>query len=357
MKGFGASVLAGFVSVSVAVGGAAGLTGHAAPLGSPVWKASHSIAVGANVTGIVHYGYGDFLPAAHSEDVERDLAELERMGASVIRVFAAYDGINAAEAAARLDHFLTQAEQHHIDVLVTFVNYYGSHQNPPGMDRYYTELWQGIPYLNHQFIAEGFRGEYLDFVRTVVQDTRQHRNIYAWEPGNELQDKDKGAFLTFMQEVSHVIKALDPARPVTSGMIEAAQAGFAPAELYGQLPDVDMVAIHPGNGYRTSGKDLDWALAHGRKAIVEETGYGSTANRAADYQREIGYWWMKGAAAFLVDGFVAKGLPDNGNGDSSLGMDTVWHTDYDDLTGVLSSVSTPWRRTLFDLGPAIQSVA
>lgn len=322
-------------------------TGWHAPSGSALWRTSHPIAVGVNVTGITNYGYGDFFPRTSDADVDYDLAQLQGMGATVMRVLAAYDGVSAEESAVRLDRFLTRAEEHHISVLVSFINYYGSHQSPPQVQRYFTERWQGIPYLNHRFMATDYEGSYLDFVRTMITANRQHSNIYAWEPGNELQDSDKPSFLRFMQTVSTTIKALDPGRPVASGMIEARQAAFTADEFYGQLPDVDMIAIHPGNGYRGSGVDVDWAVAHGRKAIVEETGFAGFDNRTERYAKEIDHWWHRGASAFILDGFVGKGLPDNGNADNSLGFDTIWHTDYAGLAGLIQSVATPWGRAVF----------
>jgi len=307
--------------------------------------------MGVNVTGIVHYGYGDFYPRTTDEDVEAELSDLEHMGASIVRVIVAYNGISPSETAMRLSRFLTRAEAHHLSVLVSFINYYGPGQNPRGVDRYYTEEWKGILYLNHAFMAEGYKSEYLDLVRTVISATKSHPNIYAWEPGNELQDRDKSTFVAFMQDVSGLMKALDPARPVASGMIEASQAGFTADDLYAQLPNVDMIAIHPGNGYRGSSRDVDWALSHGRKAIVEETGYGARDDRTEHYRDEIEFWWQRGVSAFLIDGFVGKGLADNGNGDSQLGFDTIWHTDYDGLSSLVATYSSPWKRA-FAPGPS-----
>lgn len=351
LPAFVGSAAAGFSVAAILIVALAQGGGWRAPAGSAMWKASHPMDVGVNVTGIAHYGYGDFFPRTSDADVDADLAQLEGMGAGVIRVLAAYDGVSAEQSAARLDRFLTRAEQHHISVLVSFINYYGSRQSPPGVARYYTERWQGIPYLNHQFMAEDYQGEYLAFIRTVIGATRQHPNVYAWEPGNELQDSDKQAFLRFMQTTSALIKSLDPGRPVASGMIEARQAAFTPDEFYGQLPDVDMIAIHPGNGYRGSGIDVDWAVAHGRKAIVEETGFAGFDDRTARYAQEIDHWWRRGVSAFILDGFVGKGLPDNGNADNSLGFDTIWHAaDYDGLAGLVRSMSTPWGRATFRTG-------
>ena len=301
--------------------------------GSTAWKWAHPLAVGANVPGLTH------MPR---EDLARYLDEMQRLGFSVVRVYPARADISDDESARRLDALLTAAEARGISVLVPLIDYYNSRRNPAGTDKYYTGYWQTILYLNHDFMAEAYRGRYEDFVRTVVSANRQHRNIYAWEPGNELQDQDPATFLHFMQEVSAVIKHLDPAHPVASGMIESRQASLTPQQMYSVLPDVDIVAIHPGNGYRGSAVDIQWALAHGRKGIVEETGFSSTADRTSELQTELDYWWQMGVSAFLVDSFIARGMPDNGQGDRLLGVDTVWHTDYESIGQALRSAAKPW---------------
>ncbi len=335
-------MLLGFGLIGASMLGLANVTGWQPAMGSVSWNALHPVDMGVNVTGITHYGYGDLFPRARDEDVDLELAALQRMGVRVVRVFPAFDGISAQEAADRLDRFLTRAEAYHVSAIVSFVNYYASRQNPPELDPYYSDVWEGIRHLNHDFMARAYRGAYLDFVRTVVSRNRGHPNVYAWEPGNELQDPDRQAFLRMMQDVSAEIEQLDPGRPVSSGVIQASQAGFTPAELYSQLPSVQVVTIHPGNGYRGSVVDVAWAIAHGRKAIVEETGISAWDDRADRYGTELEYWRSRGVSAFLLDGFIAKGLEDNGNGDTTLGFDALWHTDYDRLAAFVERSSRPW---------------
>ncbi|HLY66052.1 MAG TPA: hypothetical protein VKU60_11010, partial [Chloroflexota bacterium] len=195
------------------------------------------------------------------------------------------------------------------------------------------------PYLDYQFISGDYKRDYSDFVRTVVQGNKQHPNIYAWEPGSELQDPDKAAFLAMMQDTTRLIKELDPDHPVADGMTEAKQSGFTPDELYPYLPDVDIVTVHPGNGYRESAIDVDWAMSHGKKAIVEENGVSAFDDRTERFRGEMDFWRSKGVSAYLLDGFIAKGLPDTGDGDTVLGFDALWHTDYDQLARLLRSES------------------
>ena len=339
--GIGAMVLAVGVFLAVTARGAAEPRGAGLspgpspprPLASPT--AAPRFQVGVNIPDVMHYGYAALVPRSTPGEAEADLQALQGMGATIVRLYAADDGISDQETARRLGIFLDAAQRHNISVIVSLVNYYGSHQNPPGMAPDYALTWQGIPYLSHAFFASDYRGAYLRFVRTVVTANRGHPNIYAWEPGNELADSDKPAFLAFMRQTTDLLKTLDPRHAVATGMIQAAQAGFTPAELYGSLPSVDIVTVHPGNGYRGSVIDVDWAVAHGKRAIVEETGISATDNRAARFETELRYWRGQGASAFLLDGFIAKGLPDDGSGDKQLGFDAIWHTDYDQVAAML----------------------
>ncbi len=325
---------AGFAVVA-SITGVGFIAGVNVPVGSMVWKWSHPMSTGVNIPTISHYGYGDLVPQSTHADIVTDLSAVRNLGGSVLRIEAANDQITADESARRLDELLSKANGYHISVIVSLINYYGPGRNPKGTDGFYTLFWQGIPYLNNDFISSGYKGDYWDFVRTVVSTNKHHSNIYAWEPGNELQDTDKPAFLKFMRETTDFIKTLDPIHPVASGMIEAAQAGYQPDELYSKLPALDIITIHPGNGYRKSVVDVQWALAHNKKAIVEETGISDKTNRAQRFQHEMSYWHDQGVTAILFDGFIAKGLGDNGDGDQTLGLDSIWHQDYREVSALL----------------------
>ncbi|MGH2519215.1 MAG: hypothetical protein ACRDF8_05375, partial [Chloroflexota bacterium] len=96
---------------------------------------------------------------------------------------------------------------------------------------------------------------------------------------------------------------------------------------------------HPGNGYRGSAGDLDWAIAHHKQGIVEETGFSSIGGRGSRLQTELTYWRRRGATAFLLDAFIARGLSDPGDGDKLLGFDAIWHTDYSQLAAFVHNAT------------------
>ena len=306
------------------------------PTSSPSYN---TFNIGVNATGITHYGYGDLLQYSSSQDVDAILSEMRRMNAKIIRVFVANDRISADEAARRLDSFLTKAASYNISVIASLINFYGDTGfNPQGTQKYYTDSWNGILLLNNDFFANGYKQEYLSFLRTVVAYNKNHTNIYAWEVGNELKDDTSPqTFVDFMKDVTREIKANAPNHYVATGMINAAHASLTPEQLYPNLPDVDVITIHNYNGSRDGLSDMSWGLSNGKVVISEEMGFEGTGDRSSLVRQELDFWKSQGVKAVLQWGFLAKGLNDNGNGDRILGMDTIWHTDYDQLAALFTS--------------------
>lgn len=295
--------------------------------------ASLEFSVGFNTAGIIHYGYGDLLKYSSSADIDADLSEINKMGGKIVRVFVGNDNVTNEEAARRLDSFLSKAASYNISVIASFINFYGDNGfRPQGTQKYYTDSWNNIPLLNHEFFNSGYQNEYKSFVNTVVSYNKGHANIYAWEPGNELKDNSSSqTFINFMKDITATIKNIDPAHQIATGMINSAHASLLPDQLYSVLPNVDIVTIHTYGGSREGLADVNWALSHNKIVINEEMGISGSGNRADILRGEIDFWKSQGVTAVLQWGFLAKGLGDNGNGDGTWGMDTVWHTDYDQL--------------------------
>lgn len=303
---------------------------------------------GFNARGIVHYGYKEVLNYSNFSDVDADFGEMKKMGATVVRVFLAHRSVSDEETSKRLDALLTKAAGYNISLIISFIDFYGSGFNPQGTDQYYTGNWNGIPLLNHTFFESGYRDRYLTFVKTIVAANKNHPNIYAWEPGNELKDDSSPqTFVNFMKDVTDTIKSIDPNHKVASGMIYSGHSGLSPDQLYAVLPSLDIITVHSYNGDRSGSVDVDWALSHNKIAIVEEFGVSGTSDRSSKVQAELDFWKSKKAVAVLQWGFLAKGLGDNGDGDKDLGMDNIWHTDYDNLAATfktfapVSIIATP----------------
>lgn len=269
---------------------------------------------------------------APSSNIDSDLAEMQRMGMRIIRIFAGNKYIDDNEAAGRLGIFLDKANGYGVSVIVSFIDYYNSGFSPQGLDQYYTGNYNGIGLLGHEFFTTGYQGRYKDFVRSVVTANKNKSNIYAWEPGNELTDSlSPPTLLNFMKDISATIKSIDTQHAVAAGVLNSAHTGLSPQDLYSQLPNVDIVTVHTYDGDRSGAADVAWAKSNNKKAIVEEFGFSGSGDRSTGIQNELNYWKDQGASGVLQWGFIAKGLPDNGNGDNRFGMDTIWHTDYDKL--------------------------
>lgn len=187
---------------------------------------------GFNVSGIVHYGYGDILQYSQTEDIDKTLQTIKNNNGKLVRVFAPYNQITDAEAARRLGVFLDKADQYDIDVIVCLINYFGTGFNPQGTDSYYEVDNNGFPILNSAFFQDGYKQRYKPFVETVVSSNKHHPNIYAWEVGNELSGRHPD-FLQFMQDISGTIKRIDPNHKIATGMVTAYQGGLSPELLYG----------------------------------------------------------------------------------------------------------------------------
>lgn len=300
------------------------------------------IETGFNVTGITRYGYTEALPYAPASHIEADLAEISNMGGRVIRVGASNRYISAEEAARRLDAFLTTAQKYNISVIIFFAGLIKDSTGlyPQNIENYYTDNWNGMLLLNHDFFAQGYKTTYLPYLQAVISFNKHHPNIYAWEIGNEFKDETSpSTLINFMADVSSQIKVFDPNHPVSSGMINAAHAGLTAQSLYASLPNLDIITIHAYNGDRAGRADVIWAVENRKKAIIEEIGFNTADDRSTLIRAEADYWKSLGASAFMQWGFIAQGLDDNGNGDKSFGMDTIWHTDYSNLFSTYQSLS------------------
>ncbi len=324
---------------------------QANPIALPSMQLASNFAVGFNVYGMVHFNYVDTYPqmVANAQDVT--LKEIQGMGGKVARVFVANSLITDEEAARRLDVLLTKAETYGVQLIVALVDshldpkrapvLYGNF--PSGTDSYYTYIGQSSCCLlanNDFYNSPQYRTRYLKFIQTVINANKHHPNIYAWEPGNELEIGDyrtKDVVINFLNFALAAVKAADPTRLVSTGMIGATYRGFS----FGDLSNFDIITLHAYNGDRRGTVDADWAKAHGKKFIVEEIGYvalNNTINRRAQLTAEIEFWRQYGASAVLQWALIPRNMQCCG-GDNRFGMDTVWHGDYDDLFAMFKTIA------------------
>lgn len=314
-------------------------------------RASSSFLIGFNTAGIINYGAcentpyyqcQDLYPFSKKSDIDSDLAEIQRIGGKVVRVFASDKNVEATESARRLDEFLTKAANYNISTIVSLINLYGDNGfHPKGTDQYYTDSWGNISLLGDIFFESGYKNEYLNFVKTVVSYNRNHNNIYAWEPGNELRDTvNTQGFINFLNDVGSNIKSIDPNHPIATGMLNSAHTGLTPQTLYPNLSNYNIITIHAYNGDQSGTPDIDWASQNGKIAILEEGGIGGTYDRTASIGNQIQYWKSKNASLYMQWGFIAKGIGNTVDGDDNFGMDTIWHcADYNGLFNMYQTFS------------------
>lgn len=302
--------------------------------------------VGANSAGLPHYGAAPLM-YARVDQIAAELDELHRMGARVVRVFAAADDAAPDAVAARLGRVLDLAAARGIWVIAALTDFYASTPYHPRGDRsfYARDPRFSIDLLSPDFFRAGYRVNYLPWARAVVSRFASHPALFAWELGNEIKcDDDHRAFIAFARDVSDAIRALDRRHMITTGMITSRWATDAEArELYG-LPNVDFVTFHNYNGTGEFA-DSEYAVARDtdRPLIVEEAGFdaGDRPTRVdADLRSHVD---ARGARGYMQWGFTAI-TPDNGNGDRQFGMDRLFHaSDYDGLFRVYGAAASRYR--------------
>lgn len=320
-------------------------------------------AIGVNLRGIVFYGQNGILPNSTPADRDKDLNEVSKMGAKIIRVFVANNQLSASQVSIQLDAFLDTADHYGLQVIPTLIDFYHSGFNPRGTDQYYTQDFNGLKTLNSSFFKNGFRSDFKDFVTTVVRRNHSRSNIYAWEIGNELKlDGDPQTFINFLNETASWIRTEDAQHLIATGMMHSQHTGLSPEQLYPKLNDIDVVTVHTYNDDATGVADLKWANDHGKIGIVEELG-ASGSDRPGKLSKNIAAWKTAGASAILQWAFMARGINDNGDGDYLYGMDDVdWQArhianahskDYDQLFNLYKSgtQNTPPAPTT-TLGPS-----
>lgn len=299
--------------------------------------------VGMNLRGLPHFGT-PILPYAPVDEIETELAEAARVGARVVRVFAAANDADAATVAARLGQVLDRADAHGLTVIVTLTDFYPTTLFPRGDEGAYADAG-GFTILTTAWFQSGFRTNYLPWVHEVVARYASHPAIFAWELGNEIKcDGDHGAFFTFVDETAAAIRSHDTNHLITLGMITARWLSDTEAhDLYAR-PSIGLATLHDYDAAH-SFTDFEVALAAGvNKPLIEEEAGFSSGDRAARTDADIRYAVDDRAMrGFMQWGLVAV-THDDGNGDRTYGVDRVFHaSDYDAIMAVYSAAAARIR--------------
>jgi hypothetical protein len=289
--------------------------------------------IGVNIRGLTHYGGGDALPYAPAADIETNLSAAQDMGVEVVRVFAAYNGIDAARTGDRLEAALGAAAAHGIRLDVALTDFYGTTPfHPAGDDGYYETDSLGYVVLNQTFFDSGYRNNYLPLVLALAGRFADNPWVFCWELGNEIKNvPDPEVFIRFAADVAAQIRAADPNHLVTGGLISTRSAAMSHDQAVRLYAVLDFITTH---AYEGSDEEDDSGLAAelGLPFIVEEAGF-SGDGRSGSVSGDMDKWFGRGASSYMQWGFMATGS-DNGDGDRNVGMDRVFHSDWDALFAV-----------------------
>ncbi len=282
--------------------------------------------VGFNVRGICHFGRGDILPFSSTSDIAVNLDYCAAAKARVIRVFCAYNGIGQTATGDRLQVVLDACQTRGIKVLVCLTDDYLSGFFPQGDNGYYTVGGCcGLTLLNHTFFQSGYQNNYLPQAVYLADRFRDHPAVFAWELGNEIRDTSSSAtFVAFCLDVAAQIRAADPNHMIGAGLIDADNAGLSAAQalqLYGAM---DFVGSHAYHGSDAE-NDTGIAAQLNKPYLIGEAGFAGS-NRVAASDADITKWVGRGVDGYLQWGLMATNY-DNGDGDTFVGVDPVFHAD------------------------------
>ncbi len=292
--------------------------------------------VGANLREFLFYPRPDVLPHARAEHQAQQLAAMAEMGMRVARLHACHCQVPGADARGLLGQALDQIHAQGLLALVVLNDALGSFW-VHGDDRFHKHVLGHLD-KHAYFHNEGYRENYLPFVRDVVSTYADHPAIFAWELGNEYAihpqpatPEDGEAFLRFVRVMSDVIRANDPNHLITIGLVNTGHVapndrpGLNRLE-YGKrlysLPNVDFLTVHfyEGNGEeQNSLLDLEIARQVNKPLVVEEWG-AVGGDRAGLTAAKLQAWLGQGAAGLLQWGLSATQF-NIGVGDDEFGMD------------------------------------
>lgn len=334
--------------------------------------------IGVNLRGLAHYGLSDPVGGANAAD---QLRAARDMGARVVRIFLPHAQVSAEETRSRLIGLLKMMEERFNDMylIVALCNLYGNVDfRIPGDKRddgggFYTHkpIGDNKELLDINWFREGFRINYLPFVRTIVQDEfiRNSPRIMAYNIGNELKAESRGEtfnighpdlLVQFMHTMARQVRQFDEGRHlITTGMISTRHAHMLGNEalrdkLYG-IPELHFVTNHAYHGddrpetdtnqenaAPSQEDDGDLARRLSKPLLIEEAGFKPTPNRPdrsgwvdVELQRLLD---GQQAAGYMPWGFM-KGH-NNGDGDEQLGLDHVLDThqvDWESINNLLGS--------------------
>lgn len=318
--------------------------------------------VGANLREFPFYARTDILPFAKENNQTEQLNAVSEMGMRVVRMHACHNKVTAHDATILLGKALDRIHQHGLLAIVVLNDALGSYW-VRGDDRFHRHALGHLDKHDY-FHQEGYRENYLPFVREAVSAYTSHPGVFAWELGNEYAihpqpaaPEDSEAFLRFVQEVSGLIRMIDPNHLITTGLVNTGHV--APNDrpgldriAYGKrlysLPNIDFLTVHfyEDNGEEENSlPDMEIARQVNKPLVVEEWG-AVGGDRPAKTRAKIQQWTALGAAGFLQWGLSATQF-NIGVGDNEFGMDPYAEGNRHHFQGLFEAYRE-WARRLRD---------
>lgn len=187
---------------------------------------------------------------------------------SVVRVFM-LPGTSTADT----DSVVASAAKYHQRLVVALTDQYGDCGDVKKDDAFY---------------AGGYRGAFLDWVRTIVPRYRNSSAIAMWELANEPKSDDVEALRAFFDDAGGLVHQLDPNHLLSAGT--ALPDGLGGADGFLRLmasPAIDVVSMHEYDAVADVSPHLDEVLDVAKKVdkpiLVGEWGLfagGDAAQRA-----------------------------------------------------------------------------
>lgn len=307
--------------------------------------------VGMNTRGLPHYGTS-LLQYATTAQIGTQLDAVQSVGGLVVRVFAAGHDAAASTVAARLGAVLDAAQARGLYVIAALTDFYATGFSPQGDDGAYVSM-NGYTILSDSWFAGGYQTNYLPWVDAIVSHYKDHPALFAWELGNELKDNATPAnYVSFATTVAQHIRSIDPNHMITTGAISTINASLRSAgdvssgtlayQVYSDA-NLSFLTTHDYDGEVTD-DDTDLAGAVSKPIVIEEEGFSTAdGNRPSLVLSNGGAWRGKGARGYMQWGFLAL-TQDNGDGDTTYGMDQVWHqADWSGMVGSYSTLAGQYR--------------
>lgn len=315
---------------------------------TPVWR------LGMNLREFVYYGQNanPFAPAPESLQLDQ-LNKLKTMGVKLVRIFAAHESANRAQAAAlvrrALDRIHTAGMQ---AVLCMNDSLTGYNMIVQGERDFHDSALPNGHFHKRYFHDRLYRQHYIPFVETVLGAVKDHPALLIVELGNEYAihpqpatTADADAFIAFADEAAAVIKRVAPRALVSTGLINCNQ--FAPGgqqqaysmRLHG-LPTIDAITFHY---YHKDGEkdkapvEIAVAKALKKPFYAGEIGIDTRLgeDRAAFYDRDIAEYKGLGAFSVMPWSFYANATPRDVGVCDLLGIGPV-HGDFDAVCAAIA---------------------